>query len=101
MFLEESHRRFAELDTNDDGVLTGSEELLAAVRTLVPEGYCRTLLDGASSENLAEVILGFDKNMDGKISQEEFDDFLRWIIAMDMKRYFETPCVDLHTLHPN
>ena len=34
-------------------------------------------------------------------SKEEFDDFLRWIIAMDMKRYFETPCVDLHTLHPN
>jgi Ca2+-binding EF-hand superfamily protein len=68
------------------------------VRALVPETYLGVLLGGSgggqvSSEKLVELVLSFDMNEDGKISQEEFDDFLRWIYVMTAKKYFETKLV--------
>jgi hypothetical protein len=68
------------------------------IRQLVPPAYLGTLFGGsgdgqASSEKLAELVLSFDMNEDGKISQEEFDDFMRWCFVMTVKKYFETPMV--------
>ena len=36
----------------------------------------------------------FDRNEDGKISFEEFSDFLRWAHVMTVKQYFERSAID-------
>ena len=69
------------------------------IRKLVPPAYLGALFGGSgdgqvSSEKVVELVLSFDMNEDGKISQEEFDDFMRWTYVMTVKKYFETPMVE-------
>ena len=60
-----------------------------ANRTFQPRSY-RSALNCST----ADLVLSFDRNEDGKISFEEFDDLLRWHFVMTMKQYFNRSAID-------
>jgi hypothetical protein len=65
------------------------EAIEPLVAELVPESYRSSL-----NCSTAELVRSFDRNEDGKISFEEFGDFLRWAHVMTVKQYFERSAID-------
>jgi predicted Zn-dependent protease len=70
-------------------LLLPPEAVEPLVAELVPESY-RSALNCST----ADLVLSFDRNEDGRISFEEFDDLLRWHFVMTMKQYFNRSAID-------
>lgn len=90
-FQEKCHRIFCDIQKNrkevnasSPGFLEG-DELIKAVHSSVPEHF---LKDRLHETDLKKFILAFDADSDGRISQEEFDLFCMWAVAMDVLGFF-------------
>jgi hypothetical protein len=68
-----------------DSAFLQGDELIDAVHRSVPEHF---LTDRLHATNLKKLILSFDTNNDGRISQEEFDLFCMWVVAMNVMGFF-------------
>lgn len=91
LFQDRCHKTFTDIvkdrppgNGKDPDQLEG-DELIDAVHIAVPEKFLQNRLH---ANDLAKLVLAFDMNADGKISESDFDLFCMWTVAMDVMGFF-------------
>lgn len=70
---------------NTEEVFLEGDQLIEAVHRSVPDNFLKSRMHNA---DLKKMVLAFDTNSDGRISQNDFDLFCMWAVAMDVMGFF-------------
>jgi len=104
-FLNDCRHKFRLLDKDKSGFLE-KDELVEAVlhmfpavqRKLVEKDYC---LPGVTADSMDSLIHAFDKDGDGRISEEEFPEFVQFCQAWRIHQYFHASNIPKESIATN